>query len=178
MVGRHSLFKRSVAEQFLLLKVFAAYITKTLTTFFRSLVPRKFQQPVRAVEGSSVRRMPSALAISVTVAPEARCLRSGETRLKFARGLDSVWSGRLFTGANRPGETGVCGVSVMPFSKGASSCPSTELVGDQRDDAIFCRIAATVMSAVWATSLRPSVTVWFSGSRFTPLIDNSLTARL
>jgi len=47
MIGRHSLFERSVAEQFVLLEVFAAHITKTLATFIRSLVSSEFQQPVR-----------------------------------------------------------------------------------------------------------------------------------
>jgi hypothetical protein len=47
MIGRHSLFERSVAEQFVLLEVFAAHITKTLATFIRSLVSSEFQQPAR-----------------------------------------------------------------------------------------------------------------------------------
>jgi hypothetical protein len=38
MIGRHSFFQRSIAEQFLLLEVFAAHTIKTLTLFCRSLL--------------------------------------------------------------------------------------------------------------------------------------------
>jgi hypothetical protein len=43
MMGRDSLFQRFLAEQLVLLEVFAAHITKTCATFFRSLIQGEFQ---------------------------------------------------------------------------------------------------------------------------------------
>jgi hypothetical protein len=66
MIDRDALFQGAIAKQLVLLKVFAAHITKTLATVFGSLVSDEFQQP--ASEGQ---------LLETAFSPEAQANRIG-----------------------------------------------------------------------------------------------------